>query len=103
MPNGTVDLTAVATDTGGRTATSTTVPVTVDNGPPPSSDRVIVITIDGFNPEALGQTATPSLDRMVDEGVSTENARTAFESTRPCPTTCRWSPASRSPRPVATG
>jgi predicted AlkP superfamily pyrophosphatase or phosphodiesterase len=44
--------------------------------------KVLAISIDGLNPDALatlGPAKTPNLHRLIDEGASTLNARTAFE------------------------
>ncbi|MGH3350872.1 MAG: alkaline phosphatase family protein [Nocardioides sp.] len=49
----------------------------------PQADRkVLAISIDGFNPDALaelGPSRTPNIHRLIDEGASTLNARTAYE------------------------
>ena len=45
---------------------------------------VLAISIDGFNPESLqilGRQGTPNLHRLISEGASTLNARTAVEQT----------------------
>lgn len=44
--------------------------------------KVLAISIDGLNPDALarlGQARTPNIHRLIDEGASTLNARTAYE------------------------
>ncbi|MEI7057530.1 alkaline phosphatase family protein [Nocardioides sp. CCNWLW239] len=44
--------------------------------------KVLAISIDGFNPDALtrlGPAKTPHIHRLIDEGASTLNARTAYE------------------------
>ncbi|TQL69623.1 type I phosphodiesterase/nucleotide pyrophosphatase [Nocardioides albertanoniae] len=44
--------------------------------------KVLAISIDGFNPDALtklGAAKTPNIHRLIDEGASTLNARTAYE------------------------
>ncbi|OIJ26570.1 hypothetical protein UG56_011390 [Nocardioides luteus] len=50
---------------------------------PAQSDRkVLAISIDGLNPDALtklGPAKTPNIHRLIDEGASTLNARTAYE------------------------
>ena len=51
-------------------------------------NRVLVISLDGLNPDALrklGSTGTPALHRVRREGVSTLNARTAYERTETLP------------------
>ncbi|MET0932016.1 MAG: alkaline phosphatase family protein [Aeromicrobium sp.] len=50
----------------------------------PSTPIVLAISVDGLNPESitrLGATGTPTLHRLIDEGASTLNARTAHEQT----------------------
>lgn len=44
--------------------------------------KVLAISIDGLNPDALaklGPAKTPNIHRLIDEGASTLNARTAYE------------------------
>lgn len=51
-------------------------------------DRVVVVSIDGLNPEAirrLGRSGTPTLHRLLDSGAVTLNARTAVERTLTLP------------------
>lgn len=51
-------------------------------------NRVLVISLDGLNPAALrrlGATGTPALHRVMREGPSTLNARTAYERTETLP------------------
>lgn len=50
--------------------------------------KVLAVSIDGLNPEAirlLGPEGAPNLHRLIDEGASTLNARTAVESTSTLP------------------
>ena len=50
--------------------------------------RVVVISVDGLNPEAikrLGRSKAPTFYRLVDEGATTFNARTAVEMTLTLP------------------
>ncbi|WP_181310337.1 alkaline phosphatase family protein [Nocardioides campestrisoli] len=50
----------------------------------PVTDSVLVVSVDGLNPHALtrlGRAGTPTLHRLLDEGASTLNARTAVELT----------------------
>lgn len=58
--------------------------------PPPPGDvtRVVLVSVDGFNPDGLGLLGperAPNLTRMRAEGTSTLNARTAVERTRTLP------------------
>jgi predicted AlkP superfamily pyrophosphatase or phosphodiesterase len=56
------------------------------HSPPPR--QVVVVSIDGLNPEAitrLGREGTPHLHRMMRQGASTLNARTAVEQTETLP------------------
>jgi predicted AlkP superfamily pyrophosphatase or phosphodiesterase len=51
-------------------------------------DRVLAISVDGLNPAAirrLGPSRTPAFHRLMREGASTLNARTAREQTRTLP------------------
>lgn len=70
----------------------------VPSGTPPGSattrstddavDRVIAVSVDGLNPDAidqLGPTHAPNLHRLIREGASTLNGRTAVEQTRTLP------------------
>lgn len=63
------------------------VPVTAQSGHatiPGSAEHVLVVSLDGLNTKAitqLGRTGTPNLHRLMDEGMSTLNARTAAEKT----------------------
>ncbi|MFJ9388280.1 alkaline phosphatase family protein [Nocardioides sp. NPDC101246] len=50
--------------------------------PTPVDRKVLAISIDGLNPDALtklGPAKTPNIHRLIDEGASTLNARTAYE------------------------
>ena len=52
-------------------------------------DRVVVVSVDGLNPEAirrLGPAGAPTLHRLMASGASTLNARTAVELTLTLPT-----------------
>lgn len=54
--------------------------------PDPLADRVVLVTVDGLNPDALdGHGTLPGFERLAEEGASTRNARTAVESTRTLP------------------
>jgi predicted AlkP superfamily pyrophosphatase or phosphodiesterase len=67
----------------GSPATSGTPQVTPDTGP-----VVLVISLDGLRPDAiteLGAEGTPNLHRLMAQGASTLNARTAYESTKTLP------------------
>jgi hypothetical protein len=49
---------------------------------------VVAISVDGLNPDAirrLGRSATPAFHRLLDQGATTLNARTAVELTRTLP------------------
>jgi hypothetical protein len=51
---------------------------------PTSATRVLAISVDGLNTDAirkLGRDGAPAFHRMIDEGASTLNARTEFEQT----------------------
>jgi hypothetical protein len=51
---------------------------------PEATTRVLAISVDGLNPDAirrLGTAATPTFHRMLAEGAGTLNARTEFEQT----------------------
>lgn len=53
-------------------------------GPDGPADHVLAISLDGLNTEAiatLGRSGTPTLHRLIDEGMTTLNARTAVEKT----------------------
>jgi hypothetical protein len=57
---------------------------------PPDQEitRVVVISVDGLNPDAisrLGRSGTPTFHRLVDEGATTYNARSAVEMTTTLP------------------
>lgn len=59
-------------------------------GPPPTGEveRVVLISVDGLNPQAitqLGPAGAPSFYRLMSEGASTLNARTAYEATQTLP------------------
>ncbi len=52
------------------------------------SPRVVAISLDGFNPKVLaklGKSGTPHLHRVIEEGATTLNARTAREQTETLP------------------
>jgi predicted AlkP superfamily pyrophosphatase or phosphodiesterase len=52
--------------------------------PAPSVTQVVAISLDGLNPDALtrlGRKGTPVLHRLMRQGASTLNARTAYEMT----------------------
>ncbi|MCH1867163.1 alkaline phosphatase family protein [Nocardioides sp. CFH 31398] len=72
---------------GPGTAESTAADVPVDVPGPlaaPRMRRVVAISVDGMRPSVIGQlgrTGTPSLHRMIDEGATTLEARTAVEQT----------------------
>ncbi len=69
----------------GPTATSAVGP---DSQPRRVETRVLAISIDALNPAALrklGQGRAPALHRILDEGASTLNARSQFESTETLP------------------
>ena len=67
----------------------------VSSGPPaepapvqPTARRVVLVSIDGLNPEALrrlGRDGAPSFHRLLAEGASTLNARTEREQTETLP------------------
>lgn len=53
-----------------------------------ATEHVVAISVDGLNPDALaelGRSGTPELHRMIDEGASTLDARTAYEITKTLP------------------
>lgn len=53
-----------------------------------ASTYVVAITVDGLNPRAitrLGRSGAPGFYRMIDNGASTLNARTAYERTETMP------------------
>ena len=51
----------------------------------PPDRRVLVVSLDGFNPEILQRREMPTLERLIDEGASTLNARTAVGRTTTLP------------------
>jgi predicted AlkP superfamily pyrophosphatase or phosphodiesterase len=54
----------------------------------PRVEHVVLISVDGLNPEAitrLGRTGAPNFHRLLDQGASTLNARTVYESTQTLP------------------
>ena len=56
--------------------------------PPTSGPVVVAISIDGLNPDAittLGREGLPHVWRLIDQGASTLNARTAYERTTTLP------------------
>jgi len=73
-------------------------PVAGTSSPDDVVDHVVAISVDGLNPAAirrLGRSGAPNLYRLMDEGVSTLNARTAYERTITLPNhtgmvTGRW-------------
>lgn len=67
---------------GGSTSASSS------EGPLDTGPVVLAISLDGLRPDAitrLGKEGTPNLHRLMAQGASTLNARTAFESTRTLP------------------
>lgn len=86
-----VSVLAAGCSTDGRTSEA------VDKSPqsqssatsPPSSpageERVLVVSLDGFNTKILEQRSMPTMERLIDEGASTLNARTAVERTTTLP------------------
>ncbi len=69
----------------GSTATSAAGP---DSQPRRAETRVLAISIDALNPASLrklGAGRAPTLHRLLDEGASTLNARSQFESTETLP------------------
>ena len=72
-------------------ATATRVPVTLAAARSSADDpvnRVVAISVDGLNPKAitkLGRSGAPNFYRLMREGASTLNARTAREQTRTLP------------------
>jgi len=71
-------------DSGGSQPTSSSAP----QGPPDTGPVVLVISLDGLRPDAitkLGPEGTPTLHRLMAQGASTLNARTAVESTKTLP------------------
>ena len=63
--------------------------------------RVVVISVDGLNPDAitqLGATGTPTFHRLMSEGAWTFNARTEVEQTVTLPNHTACSPAAGSTR-----
>ena len=57
-------------------------------GPADTGPVVLAISIDGLRPDAitkLGNEGTPNLHRLMKQGASTLNARTAYESTKTLP------------------
>ena len=51
-------------------------------------DRILAISVDGLNPQAihqLGPSRTPAFHRLIREGATTLNARTAHEETNTLP------------------
>lgn len=84
--DGSVVVEAVATDDQGQSG-SDSVEVTVDNLGL-SGAKVVVVSVDGLRPDQvllLGATELPNFFRFIDEGSSTDNARTMFDSTRTLP------------------
>ncbi|WP_299052071.1 alkaline phosphatase family protein [uncultured Nocardioides sp.] len=85
-PPSQADGAASASDTSGSAEPAAEdVPVDVP-GPlaAPRMRRVVAISVDGMRPSViteLGRTGTPSLHRMIDEGATTLEARTAVEQT----------------------
>ena len=65
---------------------------TITPAPTPAADdpidRILAISVDGLNPAAihqLGPTRTPAFHRLIREGATTLNARTAHEETNTLP------------------
>lgn len=57
-------------------------------GPGAVTESVVAITLDGLNPAAirrLGRGGAPTLSRLIRQGASTMNARTAYEKTETLP------------------
>ena len=74
-----------------ETATTTRLPETLAAARSSADDpvnRVVAISVDGLNPKAitkLGRSGAPNFHRLMREGASTLNARTAREQTRTLP------------------
>jgi hypothetical protein len=54
----------------------------------PRVDHVVLVSVDGLNPDAvtrLGRAGAPTFHRLMDEGVSTLDARTVHEATQTLP------------------
>jgi hypothetical protein len=72
-----------------RDSTPTAPPTTSTSAQPPDTGPVVlVISFDGLRPDAitrLGKEGTPNLHRLMAQGASTLNARTAYESTKTLP------------------
>jgi len=54
------------------------------SSPEPVRPIVVAVSVDGLNPDALerlGRDGTPTFHRLIDDGASTLNARTAYELT----------------------
>ncbi len=71
-----------ASEPGGSTSSS------APNGPADTGPVVLAISLDGLRPDAitkLGAGGTPNLHRLMAQGASTLNARTAYESTKTLP------------------
>ena len=72
----------------GCSGTADTIAPTPTPTSAPAEPVVVAISIDGLNPDAittLGPEGAPHLWRLIDEGASTLNARTAFERTSTLP------------------
>lgn len=52
---------------------------------PPPVRQVVLISIDGLNPQKITRQRTPAMVRMIRHGASTRNARTAYEKTLTLP------------------
>jgi hypothetical protein len=80
---------AVAVDLTGLAAGPTGVtPAAVAGSADDAVNRVVAISVDGLNPTAiqkLGRSGAPNFHRLIREGASTLNARTAREQTRTLP------------------
>ena len=90
---------AVGAGTGERDRTDRVVPTAAGTGSADDPvDYVVAISVDGLNPDAirrLGASGAPALHRMMAEGATTLNARTAYERTITLPNhtgmvTGRW-------------
>jgi hypothetical protein len=51
----------------------------------PDDVRVLVITVDGLGAATVGPETTPAIDRLLEEGAGTRNARTEVEQTETLP------------------
>jgi predicted AlkP superfamily pyrophosphatase or phosphodiesterase len=63
-------------------------PAAPAGGAVPVVDHVVLVSVDGLNPDAirqLGRTGAPTFHRLMDEGASTLEARTVHEATKTLP------------------